>query len=505
MGLIRRNILANFAGQGWTALMGFLFLPLYLRFIGAEGYGLVGFFFLLSTTLALLDAGFGVTATRQTAAFIDADDHGKSWIVTLLRTIEVLFWAIAVLGGLVVALGAPLVAAHWLKVETTRLPQVTAGVRLMAAALIVQFPIAFYSGCLTGLQQQVKLNLINSAAATVRGIGAVLALWLIAPTVQTFFAWQCISSLVTVLSLRLALWRVIGDSAGGKWFSLEALWEVRRFAAGIAGINVLTYLLNQIDKIILSKMLPLHLFGYYSLAWTLGTFALRFISPIFNAYYPRMTQLVAQGEHKPPHGLDETTELVGIYLKASRIMAIAIVPFSVWLAFFGRELLLLWTHDQAVAQATATAVALIALGTMCNGFMYIPYGLQLASGWTGLAFWQNVVAVPLLVPLTYYSATRFGLTGAALPWLILNVGYVIVSAPIMYRVLLKGVKWNWYRSSVVYPFFQATCLLGAFYYLSTHLSGHFALNVLIFASLITSVGADVLTSGFVKIREFIPR
>src|SRR5262249_48790314 len=162
---------------------------------GAEGYGLVGFFVLLSSTLSIFDMGFQMTAMRQIASFVDADTEGKSRIVTLLRSIEICFWVIAAFAGILIGLGASVLATHWLKVEARRIPELTQGIRLMAVALLIQFPIDFYSGCLIGLQKQIKLNVINSASATFRGIGAVSVLWLISPTVQTFFGWQCVISL----------------------------------------------------------------------------------------------------------------------------------------------------------------------------------------------------------------------------------------------------------------------------------------------------------------------
>src|SRR5206468_10998750 len=304
-------------------------------------------------------------------------------------------------------------------------------------------------------------------------------LWFVSPTIQSFFTWQCVLGFITVVWLRQSLAHTLRRKPGMKAFDATVLRGVARFTAGVGGINILAFLLTQVDKIILSKILPLQSFGYYAPACTLLTFAYRFTGPIFNAYHPRIPQLVTQGDQVEIIDLHERTELVDLYLKASRVMAIAIVPFSVWLAFFGHELLALWTHDPRIAAAAGEALALIALGTMCNGFMHIPYSLQLASGWTGLAFWQNVIAVLLLVPLTYYFATHYGLTGAALPWLILNVGYVLISAPLMYRVMLKGAKWNWYRSAVVYPFLQATCLIGLSYYLSTQVSDSLRVTIVI--------------------------
>src|SRR4030095_7086517 len=143
-------------------------------------------------------------------------------------------------------------------------------------------------------QRQVKLNVVNIVCATLRGVGAVLVLSLIAPTVQYFFAWQCIIGFVSVFWLRHSLWASVSRDAAFHWFNFKALTQVGRFTAGVAGINILSFLLTQIDKIILSKILPLSTFGYYTLAWTLGTFAYRFTAPIFNAYYPRITQMITQ-------------------------------------------------------------------------------------------------------------------------------------------------------------------------------------------------------------------
>ena len=46
------NALANFIGLGYATVIGLAILPLYLQYLGAEAFGLVGFF----SDLAGLDA-----------------------------------------------------------------------------------------------------------------------------------------------------------------------------------------------------------------------------------------------------------------------------------------------------------------------------------------------------------------------------------------------------------------------------------------------------------------
>ena len=38
---LKKNILANCLGQGWSAVMGLAFIPLYIRYLGMEAYGLI--------------------------------------------------------------------------------------------------------------------------------------------------------------------------------------------------------------------------------------------------------------------------------------------------------------------------------------------------------------------------------------------------------------------------------------------------------------------------------
>ncbi|MBS1199036.1 MAG: polysaccharide biosynthesis protein, partial [Proteobacteria bacterium] len=42
--MLRRNLIANYLGQGWAAIMGMAFVPLYIKYLGVESYGLIGLF-----------------------------------------------------------------------------------------------------------------------------------------------------------------------------------------------------------------------------------------------------------------------------------------------------------------------------------------------------------------------------------------------------------------------------------------------------------------------------
>jgi hypothetical protein len=95
------------------------------------------------------------------------------------------------------------------------------------------------------------------------------------------------------------------------------------------------------------------------------------------------------------------------------------------------------------------------MGTAIHGLMHIPWALQLAFGWTRLAFFGNLVSVLLLVPLMIALTRWYGAVGAASVWVILNIGYMLIILPIMHRRLLTTEKWRWYFEDVGRPLVAA--------------------------------------------------
>jgi O-antigen/teichoic acid export membrane protein len=64
----------------------------------------------------------------------------------------------------------------------------------------------------------------------------------------------------------------------------------------MTGIAALTTILTQLDKVILSKMLTLESFGYYTLVFSLASILSQLVTPVSSALFPKFSQIVAGGE-----------------------------------------------------------------------------------------------------------------------------------------------------------------------------------------------------------------
>ena len=442
---VKRNIIANYLGSAWSALMGLAFVPLYIRYLGIEAYALIGVFMLLQAWLSVLDMGLTPMLSREMAR-LTAGGHTPQSIRDLLRSVEWVYVAIAIAIAVGIALAAPWLAADWLRAEHLPVTTVAQALTITGGVIALRWLGGLYRGGIIGLQRQVWLNGCTAVFATLRGAGAVLVLAWISPTIQAFFVYQGVVIALEALVLALHMRRLLPASPQPVRFNWQALHQVRHFAGGMAAITLLAILLTQVDKLLLSRLLPLSAFGYYTLASSVAGALYLMIMPIRNATYPRLTELVVRGDR---------IALAEAYHKFSQLLTLMIVPAALVLSLFSEHILLLWTRDVATTRAVAPLVSFLVIGSMLNGLMHTPYTLQLAHGWTRLTVVTNGIAVLVLVPSIYIGVSAYGALAAAIIWIVLNAGYVALAVPAMHRKLLPAEMGRWYGQDVFGPAFAA--------------------------------------------------
>ena len=438
---LKKNIIANYLGQGWTALMSLAFIPLYIQYLGIEAYGLIGIFSLLQTWLSLLDMGMTPTLNREMARF-RGGAHDAQSIRNLLRSLEYITFGIAFGISVSVWSLSSWLASNWLSAENLPTSVVAQAFSVMGVVASLRFIEGIYRSSILGLQRHVLFNSVNSMMATLSGLGAVCILAWVSPTIQAFFLWQGIISIIKLLLLALIIYKTLPSTLHKGHFCFDEIHKIWGFASGILCITFLAICLTQIDKVLLSKLLSLKDFGYYTLASMVASLLNILVGPINQAFYPRFCELVSGNNQK---------HLVRLYHKASQLVTVFIGSAAAILIFFSETILFLWTRDLILAQKIATLLQMLALGNLLNGLLQIPYQMQLAHGWTSLGVKVNIFSVALIIPAVLWTVPRFGAIGAAWVWVALNVGYLFIGIHFMYRHIMRTEKWKWYKQDILMP------------------------------------------------------
>lgn len=446
MSALKRNLVANVGGRVWAGLVGLAFIPLYIRYLGIEAYGLIGFFTVMQAWLVLLDMGMTPTLTREMARFTSGA-HTPQSIRALLRSLECVVITLGVVTGFVIWAASGWLASDWLRAERLPVGTVAQAIAIMGGVAVLRLIEGIYRGALLGLQKQVFFNVAYALIETVRAAGAVAVLAWLSPSIEAYFAWQGLVSLAAVGVFAAVTYGHLPGADLPAGFLRQALGSIRQFLTGMMAYMFLAVLQTQIDKIFLSRLLSLEEFGYYSLAAALAAALIVLINPITQAFFPRLSELVARSEQR---------QLVRSYHVAAQLATVFAAPAALILVFFGRDLLFLWSGDRTLAEEVAPVLALLAAGTLLNCLMHVPFITQFAYGRIDITVKTNLVAVAVLLPAVYLASLRYGAMGAACAWVAINAGYVLVGMPYMYRRLLTDERRAWYRDDVIFPLSAAS-------------------------------------------------
>jgi O-antigen/teichoic acid export membrane protein len=439
------NIIANIIGKIWILIVNILSVPIYLKLIGIEAFGLVGFFTMLLAVLQILEFGLGVVISRQIAQTVSNREVFQE-TRDLLRSLEVLYWIFGILIASMMYVTAPFLAQHWLNSEKLSTELVINTLRIMGIVVAFHWPISLYVGSLVGMERQVLLNLIQIVFGTIRTAGAVCILLLISPTVEAFFYWQLAIAIISVGVFSLICWRVLPHRSRSAKFSFIALCKVWRFAAGLGATGAVTFLLSNLDKIILSKLLALSALGHYNIANQMNMASRMLPAAVFQALFPRFASFYAAGS-------DKQVEIVNLYHNGSQLISSLVFPAAITLSLFSFDIIQIWLQNDEIAGSVAPIASILILGSMVNAVLGIPYEMTVARGWSIYGFYQNLISVILIVPLMIVLVWKQGALGAAISWLILNIGYLLVAPSIMAsRTLPKGELQRWYLYDLGIPF-----------------------------------------------------
>jgi O-antigen/teichoic acid export membrane protein len=422
-------------------LIGIVLVPVYVRLIGVESYGLVAFYGTLAGSLVLLDLGLSTSVSRQLARMrVDGSEIQSQ--TDLLYSVEIIYWITAVSAGLLVITLAQPISAFWVKSNTLPVPVIKKTVIIMGVLIAFQFPTSVYNGALTGLQKQELYALINIAFSTLKAIGVILVLKYVSATVETYFTWQVAVTLLFTIVFRYYAWHSLSTHKVKRTFSKKQLKSIWRFAAGMTGISLVTFFLTQVDKIVVSKYVTLDFVGYYNLAFMLAGSISQFISPFQPVVFPKFSQLIATGH---------TNELANLYHKSCRWVSVIVFPIGFGLIFFARNILLLWTKNEVLTLNTAPILQVFVVGTLCNSMLVIPYYYMLAKGITKFPLYQNTIASIILTPTLFWLTGKYGAFGASFVWVTINAFALAISIPLIHNFYFKGQLKKWYLNDVIVP------------------------------------------------------
>jgi O-antigen/teichoic acid export membrane protein len=431
----KHNVIASYISQLYCALIGIAMVPFLVHYMGAEAYGLVGFFAMLQMWFQVLDVGLTPTMARESARFLGGVADALA-LRRLLRTLEGIFFAVAFLGAASLIAGASSIAVKWLKAQQLPVVELENAIMLMAVIVALRWVCGLYRGVITGFERIVWLSSFNIAVATVRFVLIIPFFIYVGTSPTQFFSYQLALAIIEAVMLMAQTYRLLPRTGAGETIAWQ--WQplrgVARFSLSVAFTAFVWLLITQTDKLVLSTLLSLSDYGYFTLAVLAASGITVICGPVSLALQPRMTKLSEEGNE---------TALILLYRNSTQVVCIIAIPASLMLAFFSEQILWAWTGDAAIALSAAPVLTLYALGNGVLALAAFPYYLQFAKGDLKLHLIGNALFVVVLIPGLVWATLRYGAIGAGYAWLTSNLVYFLFWTPLVHRRFVAGLHLQW--------------------------------------------------------------
>jgi O-antigen/teichoic acid export membrane protein len=434
---LRKNVAANYAGKLWSIASVYLFVPLYVRLLGVDAYGVIAFHSALLGLLFIADAGLSSAFAREMAR----RSEDKAHLRTVLRSLELVYLAIAGVCALAVALASGWIAENWLR-PTASLPPdlLRLCIILMGISSSIQVAMSLYNGGFMGADKHPRANAFQVGFSFVRSGLVVLPIYFM-PDLKTYFAWQAATALTFIVWMRHSLWHMLGGRQTSR-FSIDALGTTWHFAAGMLGIAIISAVNTQVDKLVVSKLLSLQELARFSIASLLAQIPSMITLPIAVSLLPRMTRWA---------GAQDLPEIRRTYLRYSFIIGSLACTSGGVLALFPAELVRLWTRNDMLSASVGSTATLLVLGHILLAMQYMPYHLALAFGHNRTNLRIGAVFLVVTPVLLVFLTRSHGIAGAAVPWLFMNFVATLLLGVILTSKFLPGDTPAWFSKALFWP------------------------------------------------------
>ncbi|MGQ7871154.1 lipopolysaccharide biosynthesis protein [Sunxiuqinia sp. sy24] len=422
---MKKNILANFIGRFWGIISNFLFIPLYIKFLGLESYSIISFTLVITAFLAIMDAGLTSTLSREFASSTNNQKDKYS----VFKTLESCYLIISALAILITILGASSFAKNWLNLDNLSPEKVAIFLRIFGIEVGFKFLAQFYSGGFIGLEKQVKGNAYMIVWGIFRN-GLVLVPIYFYPSLETFFSWQTITTIIYVLIIRLDLISTLSNQKKNIFFEKpiidkEILSRVWKFAGGMFLIAVVAAINTQMDRLTLSKLLPIEVLGLYTLAFSLSRGLNLVAQPFSKALLPRFTFYYTSNSFKKG---------ISLFKKGYIIVGIIVFTCSACLMLYAKDLIWVWTNNIELAEEACRYVPWIASGTGFLAMQGLPFNIAIANSFTKYNNYLGIFSLVITIPSYWIFTSRYGGTGAAATF---SISQIIITFIYLFLVNYK--------------------------------------------------------------------
>ena len=419
------------AGMFVSQLLGFVRQFTVVRFLSPEDFGYISLGMILTDIFILLaTVGLNVGSQRYIAFYKGRGDMDRVRGV-IISTAKILVASVTMVTAAVLLLASPLASLF-------EMEEMTMVIRYFAMLIPLYVFIDIVTSFFLGFERAGPKAIFQRMLLSVACLGFVVAFLLIkrdlySVVLAMVLAYTLVAGAASFYIVKRFPVRMRGEGRVSSTFSLI------KFSLPLFASTALSYLVYQIDTLMLGYYMTADMVGIYNGAFIFSVFLASFLHAIGVIYMPVASTFVARGQH---------AELQVVYRSATKWLFLATLPLFLILFMFPRtvlDMILGGRYSEA-----AVALQLLCVGEFVSTLVGPTAMTLVAYGRANLLMLKSAIALAADVILNILLIPRFGITGAALASCIALALANIVETLLIYFIYgIHPFGWNYIKPILI--------------------------------------------------------
>jgi O-antigen/teichoic acid export membrane protein len=400
--LLARNTVWNLIGSGAPMLVAVFCIPILIRGLGKERFGILTLAWALIGYASLFDLGLGRALTQLVAKKLGTGE-GKE-IPSLAWTSLLLMLLLGLAGTACILLISPWLVHSGLNVPDAMEPETLQSFRLLGLSIPFVVTTAGLRGLLEAHQRFGLINALRIPMGVFTFAGPLLVL----P-----FSKSLVPVVGALVAGRIAAWaahllvclRFLPELRRSIAWERSAVGPLLRFGGWMTVTNVVGPLMITLDRFLIGALASMAAVAYYATPYEVVTKFLLLPSALMGVMFPAFSTGFARDPER-------TALLFGRSVKSLFLVLFPIMLCTVALAQDGLKL---WLGAE-FAQQSFRVLQCLAVGVFINGLALVPFTLVQGVGRPDLTATLHLIELPLYLGLLWWLISTRGIEGAAIAW-----------------------------------------------------------------------------------------
>jgi O-antigen/teichoic acid export membrane protein len=399
---IARSTYWNFLGFALPLAVALFAIPILIKGLGADRFGILMIAWMIMGYFALFDFGMGRATTKFLAEYLERNERCR--VPALVWSSIFVHIALGLLGGGALALLVPWLTGEFFNIPSALAAEVAAAFYLLALSVPVVVCATCFRGILEALHRFDLFNAVKIPSSLFNYLGAV-ALVYITNNLAALVGLIVIGRIIALLALVLLCIR----AAPGLWsktsFNAAVLRQLTGFGGWVTVSSLVTPLIGLMDRFIIGAFLSMSAVAYYATPYEVVTKLWIFPASLLSVMFPVFSALSVRAG----------AEIRELSIRATNYLVLAVSPIVAILVCFPGELLDLWIGADFAIQSAPVA-RWLAVGVFINVLAQVPFaGLQ-GIGKADVPAKLQLIQLPFYAAVMAYLASVMGIVGVAIAW-----------------------------------------------------------------------------------------